>query len=240
MEEIDLKELFQIFWDKKIHIIIITLIFAVLGVIYTLTFVEPKYQASTTLLLAVDSSSEKVTAETITTTDVTLNSNLVSTYSELVKSNKIIRTVISNLELDMTEEAVRKSVKVTAVSDTEVIKISVQNEDPVQAAKIANEIANVFIDTIKEFYGIENVHVVDEAEIEEEPCNVNHPKDVVIFTFIGVVVAGMYVFIDYMLDTSVKSIEDIERMIGVRVLAAIPIYEGALESANRKKRGAKK
>lgn len=240
MEEIDLKELFQIFWEKKVYIIIITLIFMVLGVIYTLTLVEPKYEASTTLLLAVDSSSETLTTETITTTDVTLNSNLVSTYSELVKSNKIIRTVISNLNLDMSEEAVRKSVSVTAVSDTEVIKISVQNLDPVEAAKIANEMANVFIDTIKEFYGIENVHIVDEAEIEEYPCNVNHPKDVIIFAFIGVVVAAMYVFIDYMLDTSVKSIEDIEKMMGVTVLAAIPVYEAALENTNRKKRGSKK
>ena len=51
MEELDLKELLQIFWEKKTQIILIIAIFAVIGVIYSLAFVTPKYQSSTTLLL---------------------------------------------------------------------------------------------------------------------------------------------------------------------------------------------
>ena len=69
MEELDLKELLQIFWEKKMQIILIIAIFAVIGVIYTLTLVTPKYQASTTLLLATNSASNKTTTESITTTD---------------------------------------------------------------------------------------------------------------------------------------------------------------------------
>ena len=100
MEELDLKELLQIFWVKKVQIIMIVAIFAIIGIVYSLTLVTPKYQASTTLLLATNSSSNNAgTDSSITTTDVTLNSKLVSTYSKLVKSNKLVRTVISNLSL---------------------------------------------------------------------------------------------------------------------------------------------
>ena len=52
MEELDLKELFEIFWSKKVQIILIILIFAVIGIIYTMGFVTPVYTSSTTLVLA--------------------------------------------------------------------------------------------------------------------------------------------------------------------------------------------
>lgn len=242
MEELDLKELFKIFWDKKTEIILIVVIFTLIGVIYTSVFVTPKYTANTKLLLATDSSSEdKVGEETITTTDVTINSKLVSTYSELVQSNKIVRKVISNLGMEASKEnAVRKSISVTAVKDTEVIQIAVTNEDAVLASKIANEVAKVFIDAVKEFYGIDNVHVVDEAEIPEGPSNINHVKDVAIFVVIGAVVAIMYTLILNIVDTTIKSVEDIEKISKLPVLAAIPIYDMAEERSKGKRKGGKR
>ena len=237
MEELDLKELLQIFWEKKTQIILIIAIFTVIGVIYSLGFVTPKYQASTTLLLATNSSSDKTGTESITTTDVTLNSKLVSTYSKLVESNKIVRKVISNLSLKMDEETLKKSISVPAVEDAEMIQIAVKNEDPVLATKIANETAKVFIENVKEYYGMENVHVVDEAEIPQEPANVNHAKDVMIFAFIGVVIAIMYVLVANMLDTTIKTEEDIEKISGLTVLATMPLYE---RTDNRRKRGGRR
>ena len=235
MEELDLKELLEMFWEKKLQMILITAIFITIGVVYSLGFVVPKYQSTTTLLLATNSSSDSTS---ITTTDITVNSKLVSTYSDLVRSDKVIRQVISNLAIDADEEEIRKNVSVTAKSDTEIIKINVKNEDPVLAAKIANEIAKVFIDSIiKEYYGMENVYVVDEAEIETEPYNVNHIKDVAIFAFIGIVIASIYVLIINILDTTIKSSEDIEKITGLTVLATIPIYEIIDDKNKRKRRG---
>lgn len=236
MEELDLKELLQIFWEKKIQIILIIMIFAVIGAIYSLGIVTPKYQASTTLLLATNSSADNTGTGSITTSDVTLNSKLVSTYSKLVGSKKVIREVISNLSLDMEEETLKKSVSVTAVEDAEMIQISVKNEDPVLATKIANETASVFINNVKEYYNMENVHVVDKAEIPQEPSNVNHIKDVIIFSFVGVVIAVMYVLIANMLDTTIKSEEDIEKISKLTVLATMPLYE----RTGNKRRGGKR
>ena len=73
-------------------------------------------------------------------------------------------------------------------------------------------------------YKINNVQVVDEAEISTSPSNINHTKDVVIFAFIGVVVAVMYVLIGNMLDTTIKSAEEVEKEFKVPVLASIPLY----------------
>ena len=52
MEEIDLKELFQIFWEKKSTILLLTAIFMVVGFIYSSFIVVPNYKSSTKLILA--------------------------------------------------------------------------------------------------------------------------------------------------------------------------------------------
>ena len=232
MEELDLKELLQMFWEKKIQIILVVAISAVIGIIYTSTCVKPKYVAKTSLLLATNSSSVNA-GSTSTTTDVTLNSKLVSTYSKLVKSDKVIRNVISNLSLNMDEDVLKNSVSVTATEDTEFIEISVKNEDPVLATKIANEMSKVFIENVKEFYKVENVHVVDAAEVPQSPYNVNHIKDVIIFAFVGAVIAVLYVLVSNMLDTTIKSEDDIEKIFKQTVLATMPLYEN---NDNKKRR----
>ena len=239
MEEIDLKELFEIFWHKKAQIILIVLIFMVIGVIYSVGFVTPMYSSSTTLVLAgTASSTEEQSQNTITTADLSINSQLVSTYSELVKSNNILGQVISNLGINIDAEELRQNVQVTSVEDTELIEITVSNENPEYAARIANEIASVFEEKIaKEIYNINNVHIVDEAVAETEPSNVNHAKDIVIFAFIGVVVAVMYVLIANMLDTTVKTQEDIEKSIKIPVLASIPMYDMDMEKLKKRKGG---
>ena len=226
MEELDLKQLLQIFWEKKLQIVLIVFLFAIVGIVYTLGFVTPKYQATTSLLLATDSAPTTSGAgSSITTSDVTLNSKLVSTYSKLVKSDRVVRSVISNLSLNMEEGTLKKIVSVTAAEDTEFIEIAVKNEDPVLATKIANEIAKVFLDNVKEFYGVENVHVVDAAEVPQSPCNINHAKDVVIFAAIGAIIAVMYILLANMLDNTIKTPEDIEEGLGLPVLATIPMIE---------------
>lgn len=242
MEELDLKELFSIFWNKKVQILLIILIFMVIGMIYTVAFTTPMYSSYTTLVLASSGSTEATdaNASTITTTDVTLNSKLVSTYSELVKSKKILRQVISNLGINVSEASLKNNVTVSSVKDTELIEITVKNGNPTYAAQIANEIAKVFTEEIKQIYNINNVQVVDEAEIETTPSNINHTKDIALFAFVGVIVAAVYVLIGNILDNTIKTAEDIEKGFKVPVLASIPIYETEMRKGNIKRKGGKR
>lgn len=227
MEELDFKELFSIFWGKKVQMILVILIFAVLGTIYTMTLVKPKYTSSTTLVLvqAESNKGNTVTTESITTTDITLNSKLVSTYSELIKSKNVLRQVMSNLNLDLNEEEIKKNIKVKSVSDTALIEISVTDENPEYAEKLTNEIANVFVQKVSEIYNINNVYIVDKAEFPTEPSNINHLRDIIIFAFVGIFFAFVSVFIINLLDTTVRNSEDIEKKLGISVLASIPKYD---------------
>lgn len=231
MEEIDLREVAKTVWSKKIQIIVIVAVFAIIGGIYTYNFVTPKYTAKTTLILAsingmASNNNDSINADTTAIDkDISLNSKLVSTYSELIKSKNILRRVISNLDIDIDEEALKKSITVDTVEDTELIRISVENTNNELACYIANEIANVFKEQIKVYYDIENVQIVDVAEIENNPSNVHHKRDIAIFGLIGMVVSAGYVLILNMLDTTVKSMEDLEEITKLPVLASLPTLD---------------
>ena len=106
--------------------------------------------------------------------------------------------------------------------------------------QIANEITKVFSEKVKAIYNIENVQVIDEAEISTSPSNINHARDVIMFMFIGLVVAIVYVLVLNMLDTTVKSAEDIEKLFDtIPVLVSIPIY-GAMQETKAKSKGGRK
>ena len=226
MEDLDLKELFNILWNEKLQIILITAIFVVIGIIYTVGFVTPEYTASTTLILSTADKGEKAdTTNSITTTDITLNSKLVSTYSEIVKRKSVLKQVIENLGLtNLNEEDLKNNVKVSSVKNTELIEISVTNKNANYAEKLANEIAKVFTQKVTDIYNINNVYIMDVAEVPQAPSNINHKKDVMMFSLVGVVVAIMYVLVSNMLDTTIKTAEDVEKNIKIPVLATIPEY----------------
>lgn len=227
MEELDLKELFMIFWNRKLEIILITLIMIAIGVIYSYFFIVPKYSATTTLVLAQSSSTVDKNGEAaITQADLTINSKLVSTYSELVKSKAVLSEVVESLGVEgLKEDDIRNNITVQSRKDTEIIEITVKNLDPNLAAQISNKIAEIFSEKVVEIYSISNIYILDRAEPNENPCNINHVKDIVIFAFIGIVISAVFVLVANMLDTTIKTEQDIENATGLLVLSSIPNYE---------------
>ena len=226
MEELDLKELFSIFWNKRLEILLITLIFLVIGIVYSYFGVKPEYKASTNMVLVQSSATSKNGESAITTTDITMNSKLISTYSALIKRNAVLGKVASNLNLSEEEiEKVKDKITVKSVQDTEIIEITVKDKDPNFAAKVANEIATVFSEKIVEIYNMSNVYILDKAEPETQPCNINHGKDIAIFALIGLVISAMVILVLNMLDTTIKTEEDIEKATKLMVLTLIPTYD---------------
>lgn len=220
-DEIDLRQLLKLLWDKKVTILIIVLIAVIAGWVYTSFMVKPVYTSSIRLILAQKNTTDASTG-VITQTDVTLNDKLIDTYKEIAVSNSVIRTVINNLDLkNVDEDALKKEINVTAITGTQILKISVTDKDADRATKIANEMGKVFSERIKDIYKIENVSVLDEAETPEGPSNVNHKRDMLIFLAVGIVLAIAIVLLANMLDNSIKSSADIETL-NLTVLAEIP------------------
>lgn len=233
MEEINLGELFK-FLISKIHIIIIMMIIAIVGgFIFINYLLTPMYHSSTTLILVSDNNNENSTA---LQSDVNLNKNLVTTYSEIVKSRSVLTQVIDKLELDMTVTELSKNINVTSVENTEIIKIQVSNESNIEARDIAKTTANVFMKEVKNIYNLTNVSVIDKAYLEKEPYNISLVKQLILFTMGGFVVGCIIVFLIFYFDTSIKSAKEIEEKLGLSVIGNVA-YVDKKNKKNKKKRG---
>ena len=91
---------------------------------------------------------------------------------------------------------------------------------------------HIFSEKIVEIYNISNVYVLDRAEANAIPSNINHTKDTAVFAFIGLVVAAVYVLIATMLDNTIKTEQDVENATGL--LSSIPNYDIELKNKRGK------
>ena len=199
MEEIDLRELFEFFINKISLLIVITVGVCLLGSLYGLFIQKPMYSSYTTVILGG-------TDTTITQSDITMNKNLVNT---------------DELSLDMDYGSLVGQISVSAVNNTEIIKITVNNEDGVVAKNIANMTATIFTDEIVNLYNMENVNILDEAIVTNKPYNINVVKQIIIYFMIGFILATGILFVIYYFDRTIKSVEQVEQKIKLPILGSV-------------------
>lgn len=224
MEEINLKELFEYFVSKLPIIVIAALLTTLVGIAYGLWIQKPMYNSYTTIVLTrTDNDSTTTDGTGITQSDILLNQNLVSTYREIIKSKRILNQVINNLDLNISTDELEKNISVTSEKDTEVIKISVNNSNPTDAKDIANEIERVFSNEIISIYNIKNITIIDYAEEDTTPYNINVPKQIILAFLIGFILACAVIFVTFYFDTTIKSSEEIENKLGLPVLGVVPL-----------------
>ena len=219
MEEIDLRELLGYFKTKLFTIILIIILVVIAGNVYTALTRKPMYKSDTTIVLVSETNTQN------NFTDLQMNKNLVDTYSEIIKSRKVLNPVIKNLNLKYSYTELKNSVTVSSVTNTEIIRVSVSNKNPKKAKEIANEIGNVFSEKIQKIYNLNNVSIVDKAIEAKSPYNINYVKDNIIYVAIGLVLSCGLVFIKFYFDTTIKTSEEIENKLGLTVVGIVPMVE---------------
>ena len=219
MEEINLSEVYSYFKSKILWIIIALVGIVIFGNIYTAITRIPMYQSNTTIVLVGESTKKYDQSASL------LNKNLIGTYSQIIKSRKVLNQVIENLNLKMTTQELAQTITTSSVEETEIIQITVENEKAKDAQRITDEVAKVFVKEIEYIYNLENVSIIDTAELAIAPHNVNYLKDNVIYLVLGVVLSFGVVFVMYYFDTSIKSSEVIEEKLGLTVMGIVPTEE---------------
>ena len=215
MEEINLAEVFDYFKSKILWIIIAIVAILIIGNVYTIITRVPMYESDTTIVLSGNKDSYN-------STDSQINQNLIGTYREIIKSRNVLSQVIDNLDLKMSVDELSNNITATSVEDTEIIKITVANEKAKDAQRITDEVAKVFSKEVQDIYNLENVTIIDKADLANKPYNINYVKDNIIYLVIGIVLSFGVVFVMYYFDTSIKSSETIEEKFGLTVIGVVP------------------
>lgn len=222
-EKNSLKRLSNVLKKNSLKIVVILFLFILCGYFYSYNMVVPKYKSISTMLLTSDNVNKD--NDSLTQNDINLNKNLIGTYGRILKSSSVLNKVIERLHLEMEEEELYENIEIEEVKDTQIIEIGVIHENPAEAQRIARTLNDVFIQEIKEFYKIDNISIVDQASYENEPYNIHHMVDILMFGLAGIVVCSIMVSIIYVLDTTIKIEQDIEEYVGLNVVGVVPFHK---------------
>lgn len=221
MEEINIKDFFKFLLENIAAILIVSFAFLMISFIYSKYIKEPLYEANTTLLLT------KVTTDetSINSNDINLNKSLVSTYSELIKSRRVLNDVIESLDINYSVSDLAKNINIQLVSNTEMLKISVRNPDAELSKSIANKTAESFSVAVSEIYGINNIKIVDEAITPKAIANNTTQKDAMISFMLGLIVIISILFIIYYFDDTIKYTDNLEEELKIPIVGKIGLND---------------
>ena len=220
-ETIDLRRLFNIIIERLWIIILVTLVATISSGIISFFILDDIYEASTTLMVSKTRDDQSTNLQY---NDILLNQKLVKTYSEVAKSNRVLEKVIEKLTLDMNTGSLRDKVKINSVSDTEIIRITVEDQDPNFAAELANSIAVVFMGEIGSIMKMDNVQFIDMAQVPQNPIKPRPAMNIAISAVLGIMVSVFIIFLVEYFDNTIKTPEEIENSFGLPVLGSIPAF----------------
>lgn len=230
-EKISLKDLFRVLKKRLSIIIIITAIATATSGIISYFFITPTYQSSTQLLV----NQSKGEQETYNYNEVQTNLQLINTYNVIIKSPAILDKVIESEKLDINAGELNQLISVDSEQNSQVIKISVQNESPQLASSITNAVAATFKEEITKIMKVDTVTILTKAELGENPVKPKPVINMLIALVVGSLVGVGLVFLQEYLDNTINTEQDIEKQLGLPVLGAIMTIDMESESKDSMK-----
>ena len=219
--EIDLQDLFGLLLHKAWIIILAAVLAAAIGFAVSFFFITPQYESTTSIYISTSKGSEN----SMTYSDAQLASQLTKDYEELILGRTVLEKVISMYDLPESYESLKNRVTVENTSNTRIISITVKDPNPQNAQIIANSIRDAAAIHIKDVTDVEAVNVADEANLPVKPCEPSVPKWTLMAALIGMVLSAGVVVLQYLLDDTIKSSDDIEKYLGLSTLGLIPNFD---------------
>ncbi len=231
--EINLGELFSILLGRAFLIISAGVFFALSGLFLSKFVIHPIYESTTKIYIL-----NKEENQTVTYSDVQISTQLTQDYAELIKSRYVLEEVIQRLNLvDMDYKDLSEVLKVDTPSDTRIVAITVQDEDPLRAMAIANCIREVASEHITNVMDIDAINIAETANVPTEKASPSVARWTVLAGLFGAVMVAFFVILGYLLDDTIKSNDDVERYLGLSTLALVPL---TLDEQDKKKSSKKR
>ncbi|MEA5060779.1 MAG: Wzz/FepE/Etk N-terminal domain-containing protein [Candidatus Pelethousia sp.] len=221
MMEVTIRDVLKIIRRRIWLIVLLPFMAVVTTTLLVYYVIVPVYTATASMYVLNKQNAESV----INYSDLQSSALLTADYRELILSKRVLRTVSDAYGLDNEDMQKDFRIAVTSANNTRVLEISVTSSDPVLAANLANAIGKEFSTIVVEIMDANNVNFVDIAEPPVEP---SAPRKLMTIAVAGVtallLAIGISVLLE-MLNTTIRTTDDVERALGLSVLACIPHVE---------------
>lgn len=214
--EIDLKQLFYEFKSKIFIILLSGLICAGLAGVFSKVVLQPVYTSTSMLYI--------LTKETTLTslTDLQIGSQLTQDYKELITSRTVMEQVIENLGLETDVKELEEKISIDNPTNTRILNISVDDNDPVMAKTITDEIAECASEYIAEIMEMAPPKIVETGEVPIYKTSPSVGRNTILGAAVGILLVMGIITLNVVMNDSVNTEDDAVKYLGLPVLAVIP------------------
>ena len=215
--EIDLLELARELLNRWYIIAIAMIVCAVIGFCYARFFTTPMYSSTATMYVL--SKSTSITSYT----DIQIGTSLTKDYEEVVSSRPVLENVIKNLDLDLTYSQLSSMVSVNNPTSTRILEIKVTDTDVNRAKLLADEIAIVSQSFISSKMDQDKPSILSYGYTDGKAVSHGWKWYTAVAAMIGFVAACALITLMYLLNDRIMTPEDLEKKVGMNVLASLPL-----------------
>ena len=220
--EIDLQRLVNAVMNKSWLVGIVAVVCAVVAFLGTFFFITPMYESSVMFYVNNSSLSLGEAAMSITTGDISASRGLVKNYIIILNTRETLNDVIDYADSDLTYSELKKMISAEAVESTEIFEVVVTNSNPKEAEELASAIAYILPKRISTIVEGTSAKVVDSAVLPSRPSSPNYTKNTLIGFVFGLMLTVAVIVMRDLVDITVRTEEDLQRVCKHPVLAAVP------------------
>lgn len=228
--EINLSEIFYVLigkWKILLLSFIITAA-AVFGI--TKFMIAPKYKASSMIYVLGKSSGSTDAINLQLSQQVTVDFQILAT------SRPVIEAVIDDCQLSLTYEDMIKKISVSNPTGTNILKMTITDEDPQQSADIANALSKETEEQIEKVMVTEKLSSVEDAVAPTTPSSPSVAKDTFLAGIFGMFVMAIILMVCHVSDDTIKTEEDVRKYLGLATLASFPIDDDIVKKKKTQQR----
>lgn len=213
---IDLNKLIKILKKNLKILITLPLIALVIGILLSVLVFKPEYEASTQILVNQKEHDGDMMAQ-----QVQSNLQLVKTYSDIIKSPRILDEVSKQLKGKHSAKELSSMLTVDNQAESQIMNINVRSGNEKDAQNVANKITKVFSDEASQIMNIDNVSILSKAE-QAKKVSPKPVQNAIVAFLLGIIISLVIIFLKETLDKRIKTEEDVEEILNLPVLGSIP------------------
>ena len=210
-------------------IIMVVISFVLISGLYTTFFMKQEYEASVKVFIG----KQKFQSTTENYNNEEISLYQITTYSEVIKSKKLINKSIndsnvnnlSNKDEKITYDSVISNFTVNPITNTQIIEVKYKSLNPQKSYDLLYSTTENLIAYSKELYPTVNIKVLEQVHVNHGNLLSKKLMIVGLALILGLM-AGVGGVLGFMyLDNTFKSKKSIEEQMGIPVLGVIPNVE---------------
>ena len=214
--------IFKSLWRRAWFIALCGLLASAIGFSISAFVIVPTYSSYIKLYVNNSSISLGNTNFSISASELTAAQGLVRTYGDILDSRSTLERVIDKADVDYTWKELSQMITYAPSNDTEIMRVTVTCEDPYEASKIANTIAEVLPVRISEIIDGASMEVVDSAIPDVEKVAPSITRYTAVGLVLGVLISVIVLIVFDLMDDTIHDEEYVIRTYDYPILGRVP------------------